>query len=59
MKNIIWKLWLGDILLEELRGDNYVANIKQMRKYVKALKDNWKSVQRKSQMRLYITEEEV
>lgn len=59
MKNIIWKLWLGDILLEELRGDNYVANIKQMRKYVKSLKDNWKAVKRKRQMRLYITEEEV
>lgn len=41
IKNITWKLWYGEYLLEEIRGSKYVASIQEMREYVNSLKENW------------------
>lgn len=57
INNIIWRLWYGEYLLEELRGSRYVANIHQMREYVENLKDNWTEFAKKRNGEFKITED--
>jgi predicted Zn-dependent protease len=56
IKNITWKLWYGEYLLEEIRGSKYVASIQEMREYVNSLKENWAEFADKRNSFFYIIE---
>ena len=56
IKNITWKLWYGEYLLEEIRGSKYVASIQEMREYVNSLKENWAEFADKRNSFFYTTE---